>query len=58
LHSPRAVSADERILHAHWQWSRRHAMLRIIATIMIFASIFAMLEIMDAGEGVRTGGPY
>jgi hypothetical protein len=50
---PRAISAEERILRAHWEWSRRYAMLWIIVTIIIFAGIFAMLEIVGAGERVQ-----
>jgi hypothetical protein len=49
----RAISAEEHILRAHWEWSRRYAMLWIIGTSIIFAGIFAMLEIVGAGERVQ-----
>jgi hypothetical protein len=50
----RGLSAEEeRILRAHWEWSGHHAMLWIIVTIIIFGGIFAMLEIVGAGESVE-----
>ena len=44
---------EQRILRAHWEWSGRYAMLWIIVTIIIFGGIFAMLDIVDAGERVQ-----
>ena len=44
---------EQRILRAHWEWSAHYAMLWIIVTIIIYGGIFAMLDIVGAGERVQ-----
>lgn len=44
---------EQRSLRAHWEWSGRYAMLWIVVTVIIFGGIFAMLDILGAGERVQ-----
>jgi hypothetical protein len=44
---------EQRIVRAHWEWSGHYAMLWIIVTIIIFGGLFAMLDIVGAGEHVQ-----
>jgi hypothetical protein len=42
-----------RILRTHWEWGGRHALLWIIATILIFGGMYVLLDLLAVDERVR-----
>lgn len=52
--SPQNLTPEEKqAISEHWQWGGGHAMVWIIATIAIFAAVFAMLEFVGADQALR-----
>jgi hypothetical protein len=50
----RNTSPEEmRILRTHWEWAGRHALLWIIATIIIFGGMYVLLDLLAVDERVR-----
>ena len=49
----RTISAEERILRAHWEWLAATPCRGSLARSSFFAGIFVMLEILGAGERVQ-----
>jgi hypothetical protein len=51
--SPDLTSEQQRIMRSNWEWAGRYALFWIIATLFIFAAIFAVLDYGNASESVR-----
>lgn len=41
-------------MRAHWEWAGGHALFWIIATVIIFAGIFLVLDYLGVDDNVRT----